>query len=98
MCFAAAICSGAKRIEIGDFTLAWRSRIFLANSGVGLALGELFFEFGFAQGSAVVEGLIGADLLARVPENLLARREAAGSLGGQQVAGTGRRRRNRGDE
>jgi hypothetical protein len=37
MCFAAAICSGAKRIEIGDFARAWRSRIFLANAGDGLA-------------------------------------------------------------
>jgi hypothetical protein len=26
MCFAAAICSGARRIEIGDFARAWRSR------------------------------------------------------------------------
>ena len=39
MCFAAAICSGAKRGEIGDYARARRSRIFLTNAGDGLACG-----------------------------------------------------------
>jgi hypothetical protein len=36
MCFAAAICSGAKRSEMGDFARTWRSRIFFASAGSGL--------------------------------------------------------------
>ena len=35
--FAAAICSGPNRIEIGDFAAAWRFRIEFANALDGLA-------------------------------------------------------------
>ena len=43
MCLAAAICSGSKRREMGDFARAWRSRIVFASAAVGLG--------GFASGS-----------------------------------------------
>jgi hypothetical protein len=53
MCFAAAICSGASRSEMGDFARAWRSRIFLANPGDGLGAkgSDAFFEI--PHGSAI---------------------------------------------
>jgi hypothetical protein len=50
-------------------------------------LGELLFEFGCAEGSAAVEGLVEADLLAGVPEQVLAGRQAARGGGRQGIEG-----------
>ena len=54
-----------------------------------LALQEELLEFGFAVDRALVEGLVVADLLACIPQELLAGGQAAGSLAGQRVAGSG---------
>jgi hypothetical protein len=53
---------------------------------LGLALNEEFLEFGFAADSALVEGLVEADLLAGVTEELLAGRQATGGPAGERVA------------
>jgi hypothetical protein len=56
---------------------------------VGVAAGELFFEFGFAEASALVERLVTANLVASLPEEELARVQTAGWFGGQRVAEVG---------
>jgi hypothetical protein len=56
---------------------------------VGVAVSELFFEFGFAEASALVERLVTANVVARLPEEELARVQAAGWFGGKRVAEVG---------
>ena len=75
--------------EFGDALLRFVLALLQACGKAGVALSELFFEFGFAQGSAVVEGLIEARLLTGVPESLLAGREFAGSVGGFRLQDAG---------
>jgi hypothetical protein len=55
--------------------------------GLGLGLGELLFEFGFAEGGAAVKRLVEAGLVTSLPEGLLAGQLAARGGGRDGVEG-----------
>jgi len=64
--------------EFVEALLALAVTLLQAGVAVALALGQLLFEFGFAEDSALVEGLVEADLLPSVTEELLAGGQATG--------------------
>src|SRR5262245_61143976 len=71
--------------EFGDALLALLVASLPARVAVGLAVGQLFLEFGFAAQRALVKGLVETDLLAGVAEQLLAGGQAAGCRAGERV-------------
>lgn len=77
------------RFEFVDALSQFAFALVQAGGPVGLALGQLFVEMGFAPDRALVEGLIVARLLPRLPKRLSAGRETAGGLGGRRVRGAG---------
>jgi hypothetical protein len=78
-------------LEVGQGLLQFGFALLDTRRGGGLrpgvGLGEALAELGLAEGSAVVEGLVEADLLAGVPEGLLAGRQAARGGGRDGLAG-----------
>jgi hypothetical protein len=79
--------------EVGEtllqFGFALRDARLSGGLRLGVGRGELFFEFGFTEGSAVVESLVVVDLLPGLPEELLAGEQAARSGGREGVEGAG---------
>jgi hypothetical protein len=79
--------------EVGELLLQFGFALRDARLGGGLSLGvglgEFFFEFGFTESSALVEGLVVVDLLPGLPEELLAGEQAARSGGREWVEGAG---------
>jgi hypothetical protein len=75
--------------EFVEALLALVVALLPARLKLGRTLNEEFLEFGFAADSALGEGLVEADLLACVTEELLAGGQATGSLAGQRVAAGG---------
>jgi hypothetical protein len=75
-------------LQLGDALQEFGFALLLAACQGDLVLRELFFESGLAEGGALVEGLVVADLLAGVTEELLAGGLAAGSSAGERVAGS----------
>jgi hypothetical protein len=71
------LCGGVGA-AVGELLLGVGGRLPQAGGDVVVALGELALEFGFAEGSAVVQSLVEAGLLAQVTEGLLASRLGAG--------------------
>ena len=74
---------GGVGAAVGELLLGVGGRLPQAGGGAVVALGELGLEVGLAEGSAVVEGLVEAGLLAQVAEGLLASRQGAGGGSGE---------------